>query len=47
MKFLLGWGEVNLDKPNNIGRTPLSYAALIGHEGVVTLLLGREDINPE
>ena len=47
VKFLLGWGEVNLDKLNNIGRTPLSYAALFGHEGVVTLLLGREDINPE
>jgi len=29
------------------GQTPLSWAAAIGHEGVVKMLLEREDVNPD
>ena len=28
VKILRGWEEVNPDKPDNIGRTPLVHAAL-------------------
>ena len=36
---------VNPDKPNINGRTPLCLAAWNGEEGVVKMLLGRDDVN--
>jgi len=46
VKILLRREEVNLDKPDNFGRTPLSYATWDGHAGVVKILLGRQEVNP-
>jgi len=37
--------EINPDKPDNEGDTPLLGAAMQGHESVVKLLLDREDVN--
>ena len=42
MEMLLGREEVNPDKPDNLGRTPLSYAARSGYEEVVLVLLKCE-----
>ena len=47
VKLLLERGEVNPDKPNNDSRTPLSYAAGGGYEGMVKLPLDREEVNPD
>ena len=47
MKILLEREEVNPNKPDNSGQTPLTYAAKNGHEGVVRILLGREEVNPD
>jgi len=47
VKILLGWEEVNPDKPDDGNRTPLSFAAENGHEGVAKILLGREEVNPD
>ena len=44
MKALLGRNDVNPDKPDNKGQTPLSCAAKNGHVGVVEILLGRGDV---
>jgi len=39
---------INPDTPEtHYGRTPLSWAAGNGHEGIVKLLLGRKDVNPD
>ena len=46
VKILLGWEEVNPDKPDDNDQTPLSRAASRGHEGVVKILLEREEVNP-
>jgi len=46
VKLLLGWKEVNPDRPDDDGRTPLSWAAGNGHGEVVKLLLGRKDVDP-
>ena len=47
MKLLLGQKDVDPDAPHTTyGRTPLSWAAGEGHEGVVKLLLRRKDVNP-
>jgi len=45
--MLLGRCDVNPEKFNVYGQTPLTCAAWKGHEGVVKILLGREDINPD
>ena len=37
---------VNPDKPNINGRTPLYSAAWGGYEGVVKILLERDDVSP-
>ena len=47
VKILLGRDEVNPDKPDHYGRTPLCCAALNGHEGVVKMLLERDGVNPD
>jgi ankyrin repeat protein len=46
VKLLLKWYEVDVDSKDNDGRTPLSRAALRGHEAVVELLLktGNADV---
>jgi len=44
--LLFGRRYVNPDSSSSSGRTPLSWAAWSGHEGIVKLLLGREDVNP-
>ena len=43
---LLEREEVNLDKLDRSGRTPLSYAAWRGREEVVKILLKQEEVNP-
>ena len=46
MKILLGRGDVNPNKPDSQGQTPLQCATQNGHEGVVKILLGRGNVNP-
>jgi len=43
---LFGRRYINPDSSCRSGRTPLSWAAENGREGVVKLLLGRGDVNP-
>jgi len=45
--LLFGTRYVNPNSLDDFGRTPLSWAAKKGHEGIVKLLLGREDVNPD
>ena len=47
MSVLFRRKYVNPDRQDNSGRTPLSWAAETGHEGVVKLLFEREDVNPD
>ena len=47
MSVLFGMKYVNLDRPDNYGQTPLLQAAGNGHDGVVKLLLEREDVSPD
>jgi hypothetical protein len=44
--MLLTRGYINPDKPDKSGRTLLWFAAMNGYEGVVKILLGRDDVNP-
>jgi len=37
----------DIDGEDFLGRTPLAWAAHNGHEGVVEILLGREEVNPD
>ena len=46
MEILLGRNDVDPDSLDNVGQTPLHYAALNGHGEVVEILLGRDDVNP-
>ena len=43
---LLGRKGVHPDSSSKYGRTLLSWATRNVHEGIVKLLLGREDFNP-
>jgi len=45
VKILLERGDVNHNKPGNLGKTVLSRGAQDGHEGVVKMLLGSGDVN--
>ena len=47
MSALFGRKYVNPDRPDDHGRTPLSWAARNGHDGAVKLLLGLEDVSPD
>ena len=47
MRALFGRKFVHPDRPNYDGRTPLSWAAEGGDEGVVKLLLEQKDVNPD
>jgi len=47
VKILLEREEVNPNKPNNHGATPLWFATAHGHEGVVKILLESEEVNPD
>jgi ankyrin repeat protein len=45
--MLLERKDVNPNQADTeYGRTPLSWAAENGHEGVVKMLLERKDVNP-
>jgi len=45
--MLFGRDDIEPDKPDKNGRTPLRRAAKKGREGVVKILLGREGVNPD
>jgi len=38
--------ELNPNSVENDGESPLWWAAYMGYEEIVALLIGREDINP-
>ena len=46
MEILLERDDIDPEKPNEYGQTPLWRAAFGGHEGVVKILLGCDDVNP-
>ena len=46
VRLLPARDDVNPDKPDNYGRTPLWVASDKGHE-VMRLLLARDDVNPD
>ena len=48
VKLLLEWEDFNPNTPDTkFGQTPSLRAASCGHEGVVNLLLKREDLNTD
>lgn len=47
VQLLLETDRVDLDAKDKNGRTPLSWAAQIGHEKIVQLLLDTEKVNPD
>jgi len=46
VRLLLGRGDISPDRLDKLDRTPLLYAAMHGHRGVVQLLLGQGNTNP-
>ena len=46
VKILIELEAGNPDRPNNNGRTPLSFSSANGHEEVVKILLEQEEVNP-
>jgi len=46
VRILLGRNDVNPDRADKRGRTPLSWAAEYGYEESVRMLLERDDVNP-
>ena len=46
MKILLARCDVNSNRPDKDGKTPLYCAAQDGNEEMVKILLGRGDLNP-
>jgi len=46
VRILLGRMDVNPDRADKCGRTPLSWAAEYGYEESVRMLLERDDVNP-
>ena len=47
MRIPLAWAEINPDKSDNVGATPLSLAAAGGYEEVVKLLPEEDEVNPD
>ena len=47
VNLLFGDRYVNPNSSSKFGRTPLWWAVENGHEGIVKLLLAREDVNPD
>jgi len=47
VQILLKREGVTPDKPDNGSCTPLSHAAVNGHEEVVKILPEREEVNPD
>ena len=47
MKVLVGRDDISLDKQDNAGRTPLSWAAILWQEVVVKILPGRDGVSPD
>ena len=46
IKILLGRDDVNPDKLDRAGQTPLLLAARNRHKGIVKIFLRRDDVNP-
>ena len=46
VRILLSEDDIEADKPDKYGRTPLLLAARNGNEEMVRMLLGRNDVNP-
>ena len=47
MKILLGRDDIDPNKLDIAGETPLWRAAAHGHEGVVKILLEQDDVDPD
>jgi len=47
VKLLLERNDINPNKTDEYDHTSLWWAAEEGHEGIVKLLLGRDDANPD
>ena len=47
MKIQIGRDDVNPNKPDRYGQTPLAWASCFGFVGIVEILLGRDDIDPD